>query len=773
MTHPWSKRSGSRLGGLGVVGALLLAAGAQAALPPTAVGSTAPDEGDPRLEGALLLDATQVKAGGDFRVGVRLKLDPEWHVYWKNPGDSGLATDVSWDVPGVTVGDLRWPFPSTFRTPDGFITTHGYHDEVLLFAPAHVAENASGTLNVSAAVDALACKVHCIPAQLVLTRTVPVGPETVLDPEFAPRFDAAQAQVPAPVGAEGAPRVALALDGATLTAGQPFTGKLTVTGADGEPFAGDVEGDFFVPGRIPGVDSVALTRTAPGTFALKGQASSVVPKGEPRLTGALRLGTKATGFTAVDVDTALAPVVAAAGAAAGPAPLKVPSVKDAVGKVQPVAAAAPVAAESSLGLGVALLFAFLGGALLNLMPCVFPVLALKAYGFTRMVQEEKGRVAPHAAAYAGGILATMLLLAGAVLAVRAGGASVGWGFQFQEPLFVAGVSAVLVAFALNLFGVYTLGADGTALAGKVDQSHGLMRSAGEGVLAVVLATPCSAPLLGTAVGFAFAAGPATVVAVFVALGLGLALPFCLLVLVPGLAKRLPKPGMWMERGKQFLGFALLGTTVWLVWVMGGLAGVDGMARLLAFLIAVGLVTWLYGQSQGLEGGRRGVTVALAALVLVGAGAVALRFEEAQASVETRGAAVASHGGAQAWDEAAVTAALAAGQPVFVDFTADWCLTCKFNERTVLSRDDVRQAFLKHNVAFFVADWTRRDARITTKLAEHGRAGVPMYLVLSPGAPDKPEVLNELLTADSVIQAVQRAAECGSPLKGGSVVCARP
>ncbi|RKH88872.1 thiol:disulfide interchange protein [Corallococcus sp. AB045] len=773
MTHPWSKRSGSRLGGLGVVGALLLATWAQAALPPTAVGSTAPDEGDPRLEGALLLDATQVKAGGDFRVGVRLRMDPEWHVYWKNPGDSGLATDVSWDIPGVTVGELRWPFPSTFRTPDGFITTHGYHDEVLLFAPAHVAQNASGTLNVSAAVDALACKVHCIPAQLVLTRTLPVGPETVTDPEFATQFDAAQAQVPAPVDAQGAPRVALALDGTTLTAGKPFTGKLTVTAADGKPFAGDVEGDFFVPGRILGVDTVKLKQTAPGTFALEGQASSVVPKGEPRLTGALRLGTKATGFTAVDVDTALAPMVAAAGAAAGPAPLKVPSVKDAVGKVQPAAAAPVASGESPLGLGVALLFAFLGGALLNLMPCVFPVLALKAYGFTRMVQEEKGKVAPHAAAYAGGILATMLLLAGAVLAVRAGGASVGWGFQFQEPLFVAGVSAVLVAFALNLFGVYTLGADGTALAGKVDQSHGLMRSAGEGVLAVVLATPCSAPLLGTAVGFAFAAGPATVVAVFMALGLGLALPFCLLVLVPGLAKRLPKPGMWMERGKQVLGFALLGTTVWLVWVMGGLAGVDGMARLLAFLIAVGLVTWLYGQSQGLEGGRRGVTVALAVLVLVGAGAVALRFEEAQASVETRGAAVASHGGAQAWDEAAVTAALAAGQPVFVDFTADWCLTCKFNERTVLSRDDVRQAFLKHNVAFFVADWTRRDARITTKLAEHGRAGVPMYLVLSPGAPDKPEVLNELLTADSVIQAVQRAAECGSPLKGGSVVCARP
>ncbi|MFP2902933.1 protein-disulfide reductase DsbD domain-containing protein, partial [Corallococcus sp. 4LFB] len=504
MTHPWSKRSGSRLGGLGVVGALLVAAVAQAALPSTAVGSTAPDEGDPRLEGALLLDATQVKAGGDFRVGVRLRLDPDWHVYWKNPGDSGLATDVAWDAPGITVGDLRWPFPSTFRTPDGFITTHGYHDEVLLFAPAHVSDKATGTLTVSTAVDALACKVHCIPAQLVLSRTVPVGPETVLDAEFAPQFDAAQAQVPVPAGAEGAPRVALALDGTSLTAGKPFTGTLTVTTADGKPFAGNVEDDFFVPGRIAGVDSVTLKRKGPGTFALEGQASSVVPKSEPRLTGALRLGTKATGFTAVEVDTALAPVVAAAGApVAGADPLKVPSVKDALGKVKPAVAAAPVAAEAPMGLGLALLFAFLGGALLNLMPCVFPVLAIKAYGFTRLVAEEKGKVAPHAAAYAGGILATMLLLAGAVLAVRAGGNSVGWGFQFQEPLFVAGVSAVVVAFALNLFGVYTLGTDGTALAGKVDQSHGLLRSAGEGVLAVVLATPCSAPLLGTAVGFAF------------------------------------------------------------------------------------------------------------------------------------------------------------------------------------------------------------------------------------------------------------------------------
>ncbi|MCP3136676.1 protein-disulfide reductase DsbD family protein [Pyxidicoccus xibeiensis] len=761
-----------RLGQAGVAGVLLVAAVAWAELPPSAVGTSAPDEGDPRVEAALLVDATQVKPGDTFRVGVRFRMDPGWHIYWKNPGDSGLETEVTWDTPGTTVGPLQWPYPHTFRTPDGFIVTHGYADEVLLFAQARAVESATGSLMLAAAVEALVCEVHCIPAELMLTRSVPLGPQTVRDAEFAPTFDAAQAKVPRPVADTGH-TVQLALDGDTLTAGREFTGTVTVTGPGGAALSA-VEGDFFTPERIPGVERVALTSTGGGRFKLKGKAEPDAPAEAPRLTGVLLLGTKASGYQPLAVDVPLARVVAAGGAVAGaPAVVKPPSVKDSIAAVKPVATSAPspvAAATPSVGLGLALLFAFLGGALLNLMPCVFPVLALKAYGFTRMVQQEKGRVVAHAAAYAGGIIGSLLLLAGAVLAVRAGGAQVGWGFQFQEPLFVAAVCGVLVAFALNLFGVFNVGMDGTALAGKVDQSHGLMHSAGEGVLAVVLATPCSAPLLGTAVGFAFAAGPVTVLAIFTALGLGLALPFCLLVLVPGLAKRLPKPGAWMERFKQVLGFALLGTTVWLVWVVGGLAGVDGMARLLAFLVAVGLGTWLYGQSQAQDGGRRWATLAVALVVLVASGVTALRFDTAAAARGPVSSAVAQ---AQPWDEAAVSAALAAGQPVFIDFTADWCLTCKVNERTVLAREEVRAAFVEHQVAFFVADWTRRDARISAKLAEHGRAGVPMYLVLSPGAPDKPEVLSELLTTDAVVDAVKRAAEC-SPMKrvaGSSIVCA--
>ncbi|KFE68287.1 Cytochrome c-type biogenesis protein DsbD, protein-disulfide reductase [Hyalangium minutum] len=711
-----------------------------------AKGTGANDEGNPRLEATLLVDASQVKPGDTFRVGVRFQMDPGWYTYWKNPGDAGLSTDVSWDAPGVTVGELRWPFPSTFRSPDGFIVSHGYKGEVLLFAEARASEQASGNLTLSAAVDALVCEHRCVPAEILLSRTLPVGAETVRDAESTALFDAAQAQVPRAPEATGH-TVALKLDAQTLKTGQPFTGTVTVSASDGKVLSA-VEPDFFIPERIKGITRMGLTLESPGRFQLKGDAAPNAPKEEPRFKGVLRLGTAQTGYQALEVDLPLASVEAVAVA---PKPVAK------VAPFNPSAAAAQIqtvmpAGEGGVSLGLALVFAFLGGAILNLMPCVFPVLALKAYGFTRMAQEDRKHVGVHALGYTGGIIGTMLLLAGVVLAVRAGGHSVGWGFQFQEPLFVAAVCAVLVAFALNLFGVFSVGTDGTALSSKVDASSGVARSVGEGVLAVVLATPCSAPMMGTAVGFAFAAGPFTVLAIFTALGLGLALPFCALVMVPGLSKRLPKPGVWMERAKQLLGFALLGTAVWLVWVVGGLAGVDGMARLLAFLVAVGLGAWLYGLAQAAEGTRKVVRVAAAVLVLVATGGFTLRFDGTAPAA--RASTVSE---AQPWDEAAVAAALKAGQPVFIDFTADWCLTCKFNERTVLTREDVRAAFTQHQVAFFVADWTRRDARISAKLGEHGRAGVPMYLVISPSTPDKPEVLPELLTSDLVIQAVQRAA----------------
>jgi thiol:disulfide interchange protein DsbD len=408
------------------------------------------------------------------------------------------------------------------------------------------------------------------------------------------------------------------------------------------------------------------------------------------------------------------------------------------------AAATPPLPGRAPGLPWVLLLAFLGGVLLNAMPCVFPVLALKAYGFARTVHADHGSVRTHALAYTGGILGSLLVLALAVLGLRAAGHAIGWGFQFQEPLFVAVLSGVLLLFALNLLGVFELTppSHGTgSLVAAVDHSHGPLRSAGEGVLAVVLATPCSAPLLGTAVGFAFAASAPVVLAVFAAVGLGLAAPFCALVLVPGLRKLLPRPGAWMERGKQLLGFALLGTGVWLASILGSLAGVDGVVRLLAFLVVVALAAWAWGAW------RRGPVLLAGIAVVLVTGAVALRF----------GAGPAPVAGRDAWSDEAVSRILAQGRPVLVDFTADWCLSCKFNERTVLASEQVQSALARTRTQLLVADWTRRDASIARRLAAHGKAGVPMYLVYSPVQPDRPEVLPELLSVDAVVSALERAA----------------
>jgi thiol:disulfide interchange protein DsbD len=322
---------------------------------------------------------------------------------------------------------------------------------------------------------------------------------------------------------------------------------------------------------------------------------------------------------------------------------------------------------------------------------------------------------------------------------------VGWGFQFQEPLFVAGLSGVVLLFALNLLGVFEVTVPGhgaPTLVAAVDHAHGPLRSAGEGVLAVVLATPCSAPLLGTAVGFAFAASAPVVLAVFAAVGLGLAAPFCALVLLPGLHTHLPRPGAWMERGKQLLGFALLGTGVWLASILGSLAGVDGVVRLLAFLVVLALAAWAWGAWR-----KRPVLLGGLLAVLL-TGWVALRFAPGPEAASVR---------RDAWSEEAVSRSLAQGRPVLVDFTAEWCLSCKFNERTVLASEAVQSALARTRTQLLVADWTRRDPRITRALAAHERAGVPMYLVYSPTRPEQPEVLPELLTPDLVVSALERAA----------------
>lgn len=653
-----------------------------------------------RVEAELLLDVDEVRPGEAFRAGVRFRMHEGWHIYWRNPGESGLESEILFE--GAAFEPLQWPFPQTFRTGGGFIWTYGYDGEVLLFAEGRAPE-APGAHEIVARADVLVCEVDCIPAEFALRLPLRVGQERRASPA-APLFDAAEARVPRH---EEGIRATVAAE-----PDESFRGTLRI-----EPAGWTPEGEgAFVPDVSPGFETLrGITRG--GAILVEGKASPVVSE-PPRVRGVARLRSPQGEVRYLEVDAVLeaAPPVA-------------------------------TAATETPPLGLVLLFAFAGGALLNLMPCVFPVLAVKVYGFTRLAEESRRGLALNAAAYAAGVVGSLLVLALAVVAARAAGMGVGWGFQFQHPLFVAAVSAVVVAFALNLFGVFHVGLGGQRLVERVDGSRGLVRSAGEGLLAVVLATPCSAPLLGTAVGFAFAAPAWLTIAVFATLGLGLAAPFCLLVLVPGLASRLPKPGLWMERFKQILGFALLGTAAWLVWVMGGLGGVDAMARLLAFLVAVAFACWLFGIAQS-AARRRWLGFSVAAMVVLASSGFLPKGVAPEATTSSAGT----------WSEEAVAKALAEGRPVFVDFTADWCLTCKFNERTVLASSRVREAFEARGVEFLVADWTRRDEDIRRKLAEFGKAGVPMYLLYSPDAPSSPRVLPELLTEGLVLDALASIPE---------------
>jgi thiol:disulfide interchange protein DsbD len=376
------------------------------------------------------------------------------------------------------------------------------------------------------------------------------------------------------------------------------------------------------------------------------------------------------------------------------------------------------------------------------------VLAIKVFGIAKSAQHGRAELLRSAGAYTLGIESAMLALALAVALLRSAGTAVGWGFQFQEPLFIAAISAVLVVFALNLFGVFEIAVDAGGLSELSRRATGARRSFFEGVLAVVLATPCSAPFLGSAVGFAFASPAPVGIAIFLAVGLGLALPYLAIAAVPAWARWLPRPGAWMLQLRRLLGFAVLATVVWLLSIPSSASAV---VALLAWLLAIALGTWIGGSLQA--GGRRAAARGAFAALALGSLAVAplLPLDPPAAGSE-----IARAGAWRPFDPLAIRAELAGGRAVFVDFTADWCLTCKANEQLVLADSRVEAEFERLDVARFKADWTRRDERIRAELALHGRAGVPLYLVYSPDAPEKPRVLPELLTIGRVLEALRAA-----------------
>ncbi|MCE2391474.1 MAG: thioredoxin family protein [Proteobacteria bacterium] len=732
-----------------MAGLILVPPGAGATgLPPGAVAEAAHDGEEPRVEVSLLLETEVARAGRPFRAGALFRLDPGWHIYWRNPGQAGLPTELNWDIPGARVGPIQWPQPRVFRESDGTLTTYGYDGEVLLAQEITLAGDASDPVDLRLAVDFLICRVLCIPGRVELSRSLELGPEQRLAEEAAV-FDRYAALVP--VSAE---QLGIELDvlysQSAIRPGDSFRLALGVAFCtEGD---GDCSRDFtptrpaveaFVPDMPASLELAVTGRREhphfPNGFLLTAEARAAedLPASEKRLRGVLGLDSP-QGPRAVRVDVALPRAPADAE----------------VTELTPVWLATGTSPPST-GLGSVLALALLGGLILNLMPCVLPVLAIKLFGIAETVQAGSGALRRSGLAYAAGILTSMLALGTAVIGLRAAGNAVGWGFQFQEPLFIAGIGAVLLVFALNLFGVFEISLGTSRLGAVGSRSSGdSRRSFFEGLLAVVLATPCTAPFLGTAVGFALAGSAGVILATFTAIGAGLALPYLAVCFVPAWARWVPRPGTWMLRVRALLGFALMGTLVWLLWLTGRVSGVDGLAALLAFLLALALASWIFGLLQAEGQTILARTFALVALLVAVLGAPALPLQPPPADGRA-GSAVSNP-----WREfeiGAVRAALEGGRPVFVDFTADWCLTCQANERLVIDTAPVREAIERFDVALFRADWTRRDESIRRALASHGRAGVPLYLVYSPNRPGDPEVLPELLSPSILIEALSAAA----------------
>lgn len=681
------------------------------------------------VEAELVAAETALVPGRSTAVALRLKLAPGWHTYWLNPGDSGLPTTLAWKLPaGVSAGPIQWPAPRAL--PAGPLVNFGYEGEVLhvvdISTASDVATAAALTLNARA--DWLVCKETCIPEGADLALTFPVGASAAPDPRWAAPIAAARAALPRP------------LEGWDLRAdAQGPRIRLTLAPKADDPSTARTLRFFpFEPDRIEPslpqqtqMEGPARVLTLPVSSAFKGAY--------PRVAGVLAAAegiTSGAGLVmAATIDVPLSGAIVAGPKPSGPAV---------------TLDLEPPAPASTLSLAAAVLLALGGGLLLNLMPCVFPVLSLKVLGFAAH-HDRKATMHAEALAFAAGVLLTFLVLGFVLFGLRAAGEHLGWGFQLQSPAVVTALALLFFALALNLSGVFEFGQLApSGVAGWTARSPPL-DAFGSGVLAVVIASPCTAPFMGAALGYALAGNAATLLAVFTALGVGMALPYVLLAWFPSWRRHVPRSGPWLAHVKQLLAFPLYGTVIWLVWVLGAQRDNDSVVRLLFALLALGFVLWTWRIVRG-GGARRWLVAGLAALAAGTIVAAPLFVPERDVSGRATGKADPQAG--DGWDvytPAKLSELQAAGRTVFVDFTAAWCVTCQVNKRLVLDRADTRAAFERANVALLRADWTRRDGAITEALARLGRNGVPVYVVYRPGRP--PQLLPEILDRQVVLEAV--------------------
>jgi len=634
----------------------------------------------------LVTDTDQAAPGRPFKAALRLRLAPGWHTYWQNPGDAGVAPELSFDpVGGAAAGPIDWPAPE--KVAEGPLTTFAYEGDVLLPVPV---TPGAGQTALRAHASWLVCKNVCVPEEGDFALDLQAGPPA--PSAEAPLFAAASARTPvaSPYAARIAPGGTLTLD-----AGRPLTASVR-------------QAQFFPLGQ--GIDLAASQplSVGDGTLSLKLPAAAAFdPKAG--LSGLLVLRDEKGDPTYLNVT-----------ATPGPS-------------------AAPAAAET---LPEMLLLALMGGLVLNLMPCVFPVLAMKAMSLARMSGHNRGAVRAHAAFYTAGVVLAFTALGGGLLLLRLAGQAAGWGFQFQSPVFVAVMAWLLFGIGLNLSGVFAVDG-GVAGAGQSLASRG--GHAGSfftGLLAVLVATPCTAPFMGAAIAGALVAPAGIMLLVFATMGVGLALPYALLAVAPGLARLLPRPGAWMDLLKELLAFPMYAAVVWLLWVMSQEAGSDGVLAAAGGLALLGFAGWAFGRAQAGAGLGRRLGQAAAVAGLVAAALLLPGITPMQAGAQATAEA------SEPFTAVRLAELRAQGRPVFVNMTAAWCVSCLVNERVALSTQAVRDAFTAQDVAYLKGDWTQQDPAVSAFLREHGRDGVPLYVVYAPG--QEPKVLPQILTPGVVL-----------------------
>jgi thiol:disulfide interchange protein/DsbC/DsbD-like thiol-disulfide interchange protein len=729
-----------RSGLASVAGTAILAMAGAALLAVPSFQLAMQDGPTPHSEARLISDASAIQPGEPFTVGLHIALDPGWHTYWINAGDAGHGVLATWDLPaGFAVDSLHYPRPE--RIPFPPLMSYGYKDEVVLLAtvtpPADLVPGTRATLAMDA--EWLVCDDVCIPARGRVSLDLTVRAEA--GPASADAALVARSRSELPVRLDDWQVRAARIDGGFVLAARPPAG-----------WSGSLAGAYFFP-----VDMTTLTHTEfqdagerDGELRLRLPESEYIYEEPEVLEGILTLPAGAS-FDDAGSRSLLVSVPVEREAVAWTEEAATPL-------VDPLAAAGlgavtGGAAAGGLSLLLALAFAFVGGLILNLMPCVFPILSLKALGFASKGGDRRG-MRLDGLAFGAGVVLTFLVVAGVLLGVRAGGAEVGWGYQLQSPTVVALLAALMVGIGLWLAGVVELGSSLTRLGGIGTQGGGQPSAFLTGVLATVVATPCTAPFMGAAMGAALIRPAPEALAIFGGLGVGMATPYVMLAFWPALAQRLPRPGRWMETFKQLLAFPMFAVAIWLVWVFGLQVGVGGAAQLLFGLLLLAMAAWLIGRwpativSPRMRLATRGLAAtALAIALFAGAGA-------ARSGMPIDGGATGV--AAIQWEEfsqAAIASYRDAGRPVFVDFTAAWCISCQVNERVALQATAVRRAFAERDVAMLKADWTRRDPEITRALASFGRIGVPLYVLYPADPAAAPRVLPELLTQRIMLDAL--------------------